>query len=92
MTEILINLANLLAAAAALYLVICACNAMSKRTRHVIVVSYIAVGVGALGSGLAPWLFHNTADWIDVLRNAGLALMLYATRRKAVLTHARGGQ
>lgn len=91
MIDLAIDLANLLAAALALYLVTCACNAMSKRTRHVVVVSYIAVGIGAIGSGLEPWLFRGHADEIDLIRNAGLALLLWATRRKSVLTHARGG-
>lgn len=91
MSALLINLANFAAALAALYLVTCACNAMSKRTRHVVVASYIAVGIGAIGSGLEPWLFAGNASEIDLLRNAGLALFLWATRRKSVLTHARGG-
>lgn len=91
MIETLINLANFSVALAVLYLVTCACNAMSKRTRHVIVAAYIAVGVAAIGSGLGPWLDHRDASKVELVGNAGLALMLWATRRKTVLAHARRG-
>jgi len=89
--DLAINLLNFGAALAVLYLVTCACNAMSKRTRHCIVAAYIAVGIAAIGSGLGPWLAHRDATEIELLGNLGLALMLWATRRKTVLTQARRG-
>lgn len=87
---LLLNLLNLTAALAVLYLVTCACNAMSKRTRPAIVAAFIAIGVGAFSSGLGPWLAHHPAEEGETLLNAGLALLLWATRRKTLLAHARG--
>lgn len=90
MMQTALDIANLVAALAVLYLVTCACHAMSKRTRRAIVAAFVLLGVGAFGSGLAPWLAHRHAGEAELVGNLGLALLLFATRRKTVLTHARG--
>lgn len=87
--QTLINLANLVAALAVLYMVICACHAMSRRTRPAIAYAYIAIGVGAFGSGIGPWFEHVGASEPELLGNLGIALLLFATRRKVILSHAR---
>ena len=81
--------ANSLAAVTVIWSSICAANQMNRKTRLLLRLSYILLGVGAAASLFAPPYFSRPPTLAEVLLILGIALFSMANKRRKDRIFAR---
>lgn len=80
--ETILITANSVAAVVVIWSSICAANQMNRKTRLLLRLSYILLGVGAAASLFAPGYFSRPPTLAEVLLIMGIATFSLANKRR----------